>query len=197
MVNVKTSGQVFLAGLLMVAVSGASGVVKPPHGDAEAALSAKRVGLDYLSLYQAAWNHPQALPAFLAIEAGRFMDGAAGDDYCDGLLALLEKHGDQPFADAVRNFAPPVRRQILTDLHFASNPKGEIATPEFQAKYPLTEALAGDTPRTYVVQKGDTLEGLAKRLSPQGYRDVMRQIVTLNNLASPDVLKIGTTLKVP
>ena len=81
--------------------------------------AAQWVGVNYRNLYEAALHHKEALPAFLALAAGDFLDGAATDGYCTDLMTMLVQHGDKVFAQVARNFAPPVRCTILDFLFSA------------------------------------------------------------------------------
>ena len=191
-------GVAALVGIMFLAGGGTGGGATLPqtsHDTSEAGYQAKRAGLDYDGLYRAALHHREALPAFLALHAGDFLDGAGSQDYCDDLFKLLQTHGDRTFAAAARNFSLTMRCAILDDLYFGY--PGGFDMRNFPAQYPQTEALAGQARGTCVVKKGDTLEKIARQQAPGNYRELMTQISTLNHLESVDTLKIGMTLKLP
>jgi LysM repeat protein len=52
-------------------------------------------------------------------------------------------------------------------------------------------------PRTYVVQSGDTLEKIAKRLAPSSSKEMIEKLKTANGIKDPHGLQVGTSLKIP
>jgi|GEM_PF-3515640 LysM repeat protein len=57
---------------------------------------------------------------------------------------------------------------------------------------PTTSAVVGARPETYIVQKGDSLDAIAKRFGTS-----IAALVELNGITNPDRLIEGTTLKIP
>lgn len=60
-----------------------------------------------------------------------------------------------------------------------------------------TDKKADGAADTYIVQKGDTLEKIAKKLSPTAYKSVMEKIAKLNDMKDKDELQVGEKLKIP
>jgi LysM repeat protein len=60
-------------------------------------------------------------------------------------------------------------------------------------------ATAAAAPKTsvYVVQSGDTLEKISKRIAPSKVNDTVQKLISLNSIKDPSNLKVGTKLKVP
>jgi LysM repeat protein len=52
-------------------------------------------------------------------------------------------------------------------------------------------------PGTYVVQTGDTLEKIARKMAPTKTTQTVQKLISLNGLQDPDSLKVGQTLKLP
>lgn len=50
---------------------------------------------------------------------------------------------------------------------------------------------------TYVVQAGDTLEKIARRIAPSKVTETVTKLTSLNSIKDPSKLKVGQTLKVP
>ena len=51
--------------------------------------------------------------------------------------------------------------------------------------------------KTYVVQAGDTLEKIAKKLSPTKTTDMVQKLMTLNGIKDAKSLLAGATIKLP
>jgi LysM repeat protein len=78
--------------------------------------------------------------------------------------------------------------------------EGPTSTPS-QPTTPTPTVTPTPSTRTYVVQQGDTLYGIAESLKPpaRDLVDFVREIAQLNNLGDPDsaVLHPGETLIIP
>jgi len=72
---------------------------------------------------------------------------------------------------------------------------GDVTT----AVGPRVPAPQNVTPakKTYVVQEGDTLAKIARKLSPANATQMEKKLVSLNGIKDPDSLSAGTKLKVP
>ncbi len=93
-------------------------------------------------------------------------------------------------ADTIAKKEPP--------LIFAPGAKTEVAKKDAVTDTKTADAKKDDkTGGAYVVQSGDTLEKIAKKVSAKNYRDVMKRIVALNKLDDPNDLTVGTKLKLP
>jgi LysM repeat protein len=65
---------------------------------------------------------------------------------------------------------------------------------------PVTGLKTGDvapTAKIYEVQKGDTIERIARKVSPGTLTATVKAIMTLNNLKADSVLQVGQKLKMP
>lgn len=73
-----------------------------------------------------------------------------------------------------------------TDLAKTGDPKAGLAKADNK-----------DTKKTYVVQSGDTLEKIAKRLAPSKTTDMVQKLMSLNGIKDPTRLQAGSPLKMP
>ena len=71
---------------------------------------------------------------------------------------------------------------------------------------PKTDANKKDAPKadnkdtgkkTYVVQSGDTLEKIARKLAPSKSSEMVQKLIALNGIKDPSKLQAGSPLKVP
>jgi LysM repeat protein len=76
----------------------------------------------------------------------------------------------------------------------ADSVKKDADTPAVATKTDKKSDAAADI---YIVQKGDTLEKIAKKLSPAAYKSVMDKIAKLNDMKDKDELQVGEKLKIP
>jgi flagellum-specific peptidoglycan hydrolase FlgJ len=58
-------------------------------------------------------------------------------------------------------------------------------------KKPVKAASKKGEPKAYIVQKGDTLTAIAKK-----YNTTVQNLVRLNNIKNPDLIKIGQKIKI-
>jgi len=110
--------------------------------------------------------------------------------------AILEPHG--PVSDSQPTFRKnfnPVGALLEPIEGVAGDDRAELATGALGA-YEASDSGAGD-PRTHRIVDGDTLSKLASHYL--GRADRFLEIFELNRdvLASPDLLPIGSTLKIP
>ena len=102
-------------------------------------------------------------------------------------LVRVEVGGDRP-APVV---APPVRRaEPQTPLREAALPP-----PRETVRQEPPPAPPPPEPRVHVVRPGETLVGIAR--SELGSARRVQEIVTLNGLADPDLIRAGQSLRLP
>ncbi len=73
---------------------------------------------------------------------------------------------------------------------------GGATTPQ-AAPAVTTDAPKKAAPSSYVVQGGDTLEKIAKRVAPTAVSAMVKKIEALNGISDPTGLQVGQKLKLP
>jgi LysM repeat protein len=103
-------------------------------------------------------------------------------------------------ADGVKVYLPSssMTEALPPTLGAVQAPKADAA----KAGGPKTDAAKADNKDTtakksYVVQSGDTLEKIAKRLAPSKSSDMVQKLMSLNGIKDPTKLQVGVPLKVP
>jgi len=86
---------------------------------------------------------------------------------------------------------PPVPGVIAKDGPAA---KDVIAAKDAPA---AKEAPATKKPATYVVQAGDTLQKIARKVTPSKPAETVQKLISLNGIKDPNSLQVGQTLKLP
>ncbi len=68
-----------------------------------------------------------------------------------------------------------------------------------QVTAPKADAPKAEAPKpaTYVVQSGDTLEKIARKIAPTKIPDTVQKLTSLNAIKDPTRLQVGQTLKLP
>ena len=91
----------------------------------------------------------------------------------------------------------------ITELLSSALATGILGLPMglSQANLPGTE-IAVDSPARkgwvmYTVQPGDTLSGIALKFYGDASRDSYMKIARANNIANPDLIKVGQKLQIP
>jgi hypothetical protein len=95
----------------------------------------KRLGIDYAAaLERAIRRDPTGLADLFRYTDVGEMDGGAGEAHSAILFGLLQRWGDQPFAEVLRSQKLPIRKAVI----------GNLPTPsESGPQFPLTYASAG------------------------------------------------------
>ncbi|HEY4330645.1 MAG TPA: LysM peptidoglycan-binding domain-containing protein [Phycisphaerae bacterium] len=114
----------------------------------------------------------------LKMPAGAAGSGAAGDQ-----VVIYTPMGSKGEA------APPSKVQLPGPLAV-----GQDATKVISKDMPKDAAASK---KTYVVQGGDTLEKIAKKLSPTKSADMVQKLMALNGIKDAKNLQAGATLKLP
>ena len=70
----------------------------------------------------------------------------------------------------------------------------KIEPPSMGASTPPN---ASQGAKTYVVQPGDTLEKIARKLAPAKSSEMVKKLISLNGIRNPDALPAGARLKIP
>jgi len=124
---------------------------------------------------------------------------ASGNTYVvksgDSLSAIAHHHGTTVAALKAANSLTSDRirvgqKLVLPEGATAGTSATASSAPESSAPAATTESSS--EPGVYVVQSGDTLDGIAKK---QGVK--VSQLMTLNNITNPLKLRIGQKLKLP
>jgi nucleoid-associated protein YgaU len=102
--------------------------------------------------------------------------------------------------DSVKVYLPSssMTEAVPPTLGAVLAPKADAA----KAGAPKTDVAKADNKDTmakksYVVQSGDTLEKIAKRLAPSKISDMVQKLMSLNGIKDPTKLQVGAPLKVP
>jgi putative chitinase len=94
----------------------------------------------------------------------------------------------------VFNYFTQIRNQPAQEVASEQKPSLPPPSPE-SGETPNFEFQPTDLPTTHVVQKKEHLWGLAKRYYNNGFLWV--EIAKANNLKNPDIIPVGTELKIP
>ena len=103
-----------------------------------------------------------------------------------------------PTVAAAAKVAPPTASVVTAP---AKRPSAVVIHAPGGAKTPTAPEVS-DAPKkaaasVYVVQAGDTLEKIAKRVSPTGVTAMVKKIEALNGISDPTALQVGQKLKLP
>ncbi len=104
-----------------------------------------------------------------------------------GFTPLVVVITPSPRVNPTSNPTSPSPAQSLTNISSVNTPQTVSPTPK-----KVTPVLSINPDGTYTVKSGDTLLGISIRLGVD-----LNDIISLNNIDSPDNLQIGQVLKVP
>jgi LysM repeat protein len=132
---------------------------------------------------------PAVAPAKSALAAG---SGAATGSAAAGDTGMVYLPSGAVAVPVPGVIAPPKKDGLAATDAIAAKDTS-VAKDKPVAK----DASATKKPGTYVVQAGDTLEKIARKMTPTKTTETVQKLISLNGLKDPNSLKVGQTLKLP